>query len=182
MSYSSARIFINTIEISFKRGGISINFVCELTVGDESRHEIFTIDAVRDSNTIDVDTLSVPEHRRIVTDLIENYKLVKTQEIDIKMTIILKDDEPVYQKARRLSQSKKNIVNAQMDEWKREGVVRESVSDFASPVVLVKKKNGSHRLYVDYRMLNKKIIKDSYPLSLTEDQLDRLQDASFQHN
>lgn len=68
-------------------------------------------------------------------------------------------------------------MNAQIDEWKEEGIIRESVSDFASPVVLVKKKNRSHRLCVDYRMLNKKIIKDRYPLPLIEDQLDRLQSA-----
>jgi len=44
--------------------------------------------------------------------------------------------------------------------------------------VLVKKKDGSHRLCIDYRQLNKKIIKDRYPLPLIEDQLDRLQDAT----
>lgn len=50
------------------------------------------------------------------------------------MNIILKDDEPVYQKARRLSQYERDIVNAQIDEWKGEGIIRESVSDFGSPV------------------------------------------------
>lgn len=43
--------------------------------------------------------------------------------------------------------------------------------------MLVKKKDGSHRLCVDYRMLNKKIVRDRYPLPLIEDQLDQLQDA-----
>lgn len=41
----------------------------------------------------------------------------------------------------------------------------------------MKKKNGSHRLCVDYRLLNKKIIKDRYPLPLIKDQLDMLQGA-----
>lgn len=48
--------FIDTIEINFKKGVISISPACELTVGNESRPEIFTIDAIRDSNTIDIDT------------------------------------------------------------------------------------------------------------------------------
>lgn len=52
-----------------------------------------------------------------------------------------------------------------------------STSDFISPVVRVGKKNGLRRLCVDYRMLDKKIIKDRYPLPSIEDQLDRLQDA-----
>lgn len=71
----------------------------------------------------------------------------------------------------------RDIVNAQIEEWEKQGIVRPSASDFASPVVLVKKKDGSHRLYIDYRQLNKKIIKDRYPLPLIEDQLDQLQSA-----
>ena len=108
------------------------------------------IDVVRDadSNT-DVDVLSIHEHKDIVVDLVNKYKPNKTQEANIKMTIILKDDEPVYQKARRLSQYERDIVNVQIDEWKEEGIIRESVSDFASPVVLVKKQNGSHKLCVN---------------------------------
>lgn len=171
--------FIDTVEVNLKQGVISISPICKLTAGDESRPEIFMIDTVCDSNTIDIDisTVSDAKHRQRITNLVENYKPIKTQETDIKMKIILKDEEPVYQKARRLSQFEKDIVNAQIDEWKRDGVIRESVSDFASPIVLVQKKNGSHRLCVDYRLLNKKIIKDRYPLPLIEDQLDQLQDA-----
>lgn len=41
------------------------------------------------------------------------------------------------------------------------------------------KKNGSYRLCVDYRSINKKIVKDQYPLPLIKDQLDQLQDANF---
>jgi len=166
--------FIDTVEINLKKGVISINPVRELAVGAGTRPEIFMIDVMRDPNTIDVDVLSKLEHKHVVEN---NYKPVQTRETDIKMTIILKDEEPVYQKARRLSQYERDIVNTQIDKWKREGIIRESVSDFASPVVLVKKKNGSHRLCVDYRMLNKKIIKDRYPLPLIENQLDRLRDA-----
>jgi len=63
-----------------------------------------------------------------------------------KLTIILKDDEPIYQKARRLSQAERDIVNDQIGEWEKQGMVRASTSDFASPIVLVRKKDGSHRL------------------------------------
>ena len=47
------------------------------------------------------------------------------------------------------------------------------------PVVLVKKNDGSPRLCIDYRRLNKVIIKDRYPLALIEDLLDRLQNAKI---
>lgn len=59
----------------------------------------------------------------------------------------------------------------------RDGVVRPSLSECASPMVLVKKKR--YRLYVDYRQLNKKIVRDRYPLPLIDDQLDRLQSAKI---
>lgn len=45
----------------------------------------------------------------------------------------------------------------------------------ASLIVLVKKKDGSNRLRLDYKSLNRNIIRDRYPLQLIEDQLDHLQ-------
>jgi len=95
------------------------------------------------------------------------------------MGILLKDDESVYQRARRLSPIEREQVNTQIDEWIREAIVQPSLSEYASSVVLVRKKNGSIRLCVDYRQLNKKIIKNRYPLPLVEDQLDLLQGAKY---
>ncbi|GFX11654.1 hypothetical protein TNCV_4361861 [Trichonephila clavipes] len=93
------------------------------------------------------------------------------------MRIILKDDIPVYQPARRLSFSENQDVNKQIDEWLEQGIVRPSSSEYASPIVLVKKKDGTTRLCVDYRRLNRKLVKDRFPLPLIEDVLDRLQGA-----
>jgi hypothetical protein len=78
-----------------------------------------------------------------------------------------------------LSPIEREQVNAQVDEWMREGIVQSSLSEYASPVVLARKKDGSIRVCVDYRQLNKKIIKDRYPLPLVKDQLDLLQDARY---
>ena len=49
-----------------------------------------------------------------------------------------------------------------------------SYSDYAAAVVLSKKKDNSYRLCIDYRKLNHKIVKDRFPLHLTEDVLDQL--------
>jgi hypothetical protein len=54
------------------------------------------------------------------------------------------------------------------------GIIRESMSNFASPVILVKKKTGDYRLCVDYRALNKKTVKNIYPMPNIEKQLTRL--------
>ncbi|KMQ85294.1 reverse transcriptase family protein, partial [Lasius niger] len=62
---------------------------------------------------------------------------------------------------------------------KSQRVIEESRSPWTSPVVLVKKKNGSFRFCVDYRKLNAVTIKDSYPLPRIEDILDQLSGNSW---
>lgn len=61
-----------------------------------------------------------------------------------------------------------------MKRLEKEGKIRPSNAEYASPIVLVKKKNGEWRLCVDYRMLNKYMLGDNYSLSIIEDQLNVL--------
>ncbi|GFU83275.1 phosphatase and actin regulator 2 [Trichonephila clavipes] len=59
------------------------------------------------------------------------------------MNIKLKNDIPVCQRARRLSCSEKLQVNNQIDDWLRQGIIKECVFDYCSPIVLCKKANGA---------------------------------------
>lgn len=54
-----------------------------------------------------------------------------------------------------------------------------SKSPWASPILIVKKKDGSNRVVIDYRRLNKIMKKDSYPLPRIDDALDRLRGAKY---
>ncbi|GJQ78594.1 hypothetical protein Trydic_g11704 [Trypoxylus dichotomus] len=89
---------------------------------------------------------------------------------EMKMTT----NTPVYYRPYRLAYSEQSIVRSKVQQLIESGVIRQSNSDYASPIILVPKKNGEPRLCVDYRALNRITVKDRYPLPLIDDLLDRL--------
>lgn len=68
-------------------------------------------------------------------------------------------------------------LKKQVEDLLEKKFVRQSVSPWGALVFLVKKKDGSMRLCIDYRQLNKVTIKNKYPLSIIEDLMDQLVDA-----
>ncbi|KAL7841777.1 hypothetical protein SRHO_G00254680 [Serrasalmus rhombeus] len=93
--------------------------------------------------------------------------------------IPLLDDVPVRQRYRRIPPSDYDAVKAHIRQLLDSQVIRESCSPYASPIVLVKKKDGSLRMCVDYRQLNSKTRKDAFPLPRIEESLDALSGAQW---
>ena len=81
------------------------------------------------------------------------------------MQIITKTDNPIYYKPYRISHKEREAVRSKIDNMLKAGIIRHSNSDYASPIVLVRKKTGDLRICVDYRGLNSVTIKDRYPLA-----------------
>ena len=73
----------------------------------------------------------------------------------------------------------RDVIQKQVKEMLDDDIVQPSNSPWASPVVLVKKKDGTLRFCVDYRRLNAVTKKDVYPLPRIDDTLDRLRHARY---
>lgn len=95
------------------------------------------------------------------------------------MKIKLLDDKPVYSNPRRLSFREKQEVQKPLDELLQGDRIRPSDSPYASPIVLVRKKNGQLRMCVDYRALNKLTVRDRFPLPIIEDCLEYLSNKTY---
>ncbi|GBM73447.1 Transposon Ty3-G Gag-Pol polyprotein [Araneus ventricosus] len=89
------------------------------------------------------------------------------------------DHPPIKQYPRRLPLARKEEAEHLVKEMVDNGIIEESSGPWASPIVLVKKKDGSTRFCVDYRKLNEITKKDSYPLPRIDDTLDALNGSQW---
>ncbi|KAL0349651.1 UNVERIFIED_CONTAM: Retrovirus-related Pol polyprotein from transposon.6 [Sesamum radiatum] len=69
-------------------------------------------------------------------------------------------------------------LKTQLEELLDKGFIRPSISPWGAPVLFIKKKDGSIRLCIDYRQLNRITIKNKYPLPRIDDLLDQLKGAT----
>ena len=86
---------------------------------------------------------------------------------------------PVRQAPRRIPFAMRPLVDRMIEEMLENDVIQPASSPWASPVVLVKKKDDSYRFCVDYRRLNAVTKKDAYPLPRIDDTLEALAGARY---
>ena len=86
---------------------------------------------------------------------------------------------PINQPPYRTSFAERELIAKEVERMKNEGLIRDSCSPWASPVVLIKKKDGSIRFCIDYRKLNLITTRDVYPLPRIDDSLAALQTGTW---
>jgi len=89
------------------------------------------------------------------------------------------DSPPIKQSPRRPPLSAGNAEDEILDDMLKTGVIEPSTSEWASPVCLVKKPDGSYIFCIDYRRVNAVSRKDGYPIPDIQDALDSLRGAKW---
>ncbi|GJS92666.1 putative reverse transcriptase domain-containing protein [Tanacetum coccineum] len=104
--------------------------------------------------------------------------LPPTRQVEFQIDLI-PGAAPVARALYRLAPSKMKELPDQLQELSDKGFIRPSSSPWGAPVLFVKKKDGSFRMCIDYRELNKLTVKNRYPLPRIDDLFDQLQGSSI---
>ncbi|GJY06431.1 putative reverse transcriptase domain-containing protein [Tanacetum coccineum] len=103
--------------------------------------------------------------------------LPPTRQVEFQIDLML-GAAPVARAPYRLAPSEMKELSEQLQELSDKGFIRPSSSPWGAPVLFVKKKDGSFRMCIDYRELNKLTVKNRYPLPRIDDLFDQLQGSS----
>ena len=129
--------------------------------------------------------LSQSENSRLNSFLCSYDDIFATSNLDLGRTSIIQHKidtghaRPIKQPPYRVSQQQRAEIDKHIANMLEQDVIRVSSSPWSSPIVLVKKKDGTTRFCVDYRKLNAVTRKDSYPLPRIDDAIDSLSGSNY---
>ena len=141
----------------------SINFLACLCGKEKAQKDITEIPVVRKFQDVFPDELpGLPPHR----------------EFDFSIEVYPGTD-PISVSPYRMAPLELKELKTQLDELLGRGFIRPSTSPWGAPVLFVKKKDGTLRLCIDYRKLNRVTVKNKYPLPRIDDLFDQLKGAKY---
>ena len=142
---------------------------------------------VRESPSEDIMVHEESQLNPAVKALIDDYPEILTNDPPVGLpkghtvhAIPLQNEgQTVYRNMYRLAPKEREEVQRQVTDFLNRGIIRPSTSPFGSPVLFVPKPDGTQRMCIDYRAVNKITIKNRYPMPRVDDLFDRLQGAKY---
>ena len=152
--------------------------ISETKIDNEDLITLPTLNAKETVEDVGISSELDPEQSKQVKRLLQNHREVMTDAPgrtnlayhEIKTT----STEPIRSKPYPLPYALRETVNREIDDMLRLGIIERSDSPYASPIVLVKKRDGSNRFCVDFRKLNKITVFDAEPIPSQEEIFARL--------
>ena len=99
------------------------------------------------------------------------------REVDLSIEVV-QGTTPISRTPYRMAPTELQELKTQLQELLDKGFIRPSVSPWGAPVLFVKNKDGTLRMCINYRQINKVTVKNKYPLPRIEDLFDQLRGAS----
>ena len=153
--------------------------------------EVFLLDEEKSSEEINGSKVNLGEYldqkeKNEVIKLLNKFSSVISKgPLDLGKTNLTKHKidtgniPPIHSNPYRRSFKEREIINQEVEKLEEGGIIRHSDSPWGSPVVLVKKPDGSYRFCVDWRKINKVTRKDVHPIPRIDDTLDRLSGSKY---
>ncbi|XP_026428631.1 uncharacterized protein LOC113324524 [Papaver somniferum] len=152
--FGNVHFNFKTLSVSFLHQGVHITLTETPT---PTSHPPKFSSLLQDFQDVFVEPTSLPPHR------------------NLDHTIPLKPNSaPVNQRPYKCPYVHNSVIEDLIQDMLHQCIIQPSHSPFASPILLVKKKDNSRRFCVDYRRLNDLTIKDKFPIPITDELLDEL--------
>ena len=139
-----------------------INCLSQIWSMIEKELTLENIEVIKEYPDVFGEVIGVPENRQV--------------EFQIRL---MPGSSPIIKKPTRMGPKELVELKQQLEELEQKGFIRPSSSNWGSPVVFVKKHDGTMRMCIDYRELNKVTIKNKYPLPRIDDLFDQLNGAKI---
>ena len=115
---------------------------------------------------------TLPRHDEVFSDILGKTNMIKHK-------IELTENNPIRSRLYPLPYAKRENLEKEIKDTLSLRIIRQSNSPFASPIVIVKKKDGSDGICVDYRKLNKLTVAYPEPMTTAEDLFQRLGKSKY---